>query len=130
MSKPTMWAITIMIGGGFGLALAGLFLPYDIAPVLAITLGAFAVAKVFWTPGQISYKRDLALWGIIILMLGFTRVSLMSLCLRVLLANERCQPAFIQAILFISTVYAIGSLLFFWSWLRLQSLRQHFSKPK
>jgi len=114
--------ILLLILGGLALAVANLMLPF-LSPVIAPVIGLFAFYRIFAIPGKLSWKRDLILFGAVLLVLVVIWVVKSSLCTLVPTGLVGCSKNNWRADTFLNVFCMMPPLVFLWSFVRFRSLK-------
>ncbi len=115
-------SVLIVISGASVLAFSNLLIP-PLSTVASITISLVAIARVFLAPGKLSWKRDLSLFLVIILVLALAWVEKPLLCMLISYTLTRCANNYFRGEVFSNCMAFLFPLMFYWSWIRFRTLK-------
>lgn len=109
------------------LLITNILLPGFLSPVIAFSIGVVGILRIFLRSGQLTWKRDLYLFGFILTVILLTRLLLLASCSYVI-SSIRCEMNYLHTIMLINIIFILLPIIFIWSWIRFRIIKYRFSK--
>ncbi len=119
--------ILLLILGGLALAIANLAIPF-LSPLIAPLIGLLAFYRIFATLGKLSWRRDLILLGVVLLVFATIWATKSSLCVLLPIRLVGCNKNNWRADTFLNVFCMMPPLIFLWSFVRFRSLKHRLLK--
>jgi hypothetical protein len=120
------FAVAVIVFGGLGLTVVNLLLP-KASIFIAVVAGLLAFFRVFFVPGQITWRRDFALWGVVLLTLIVAEYGRSIACSSLPNPYFLCERNQQRADTFLNVFCLASPVFLFWSYIRFRHLKYRLS---